>query len=360
MKKETVREIKRIGVLTGGGDCPGLNAAIRAIVKRGHEYGYEILGIRDGWKGLLKLIQPSHTNGEVVDLLVKILRDEDVRGILSKGGTILGSSRTNPMKSERGIETVINNFKNLGLHALIVIGGEDTLSVAVKLKENKINVIGIPKTIDNDVGGTDSCIGFDTAVSKAVAALDDIHSTAESHHRVIILEVMGRDYGWVATMAGYAGGADYILIPEKPVDVDEVVKSVLHRYEQGKNFSLIAISEGAKIEGREVAEEIYDSFGHKKLGGVGEVLAGIIKDKTGLEVRAINLGHLLRGGSPVPSDRILASRFGIKAVELLKKEKFGRMVALKGKRISSVPLEEALKQRKVDPALYKEASIFFG
>jgi len=349
--------MKRIGVLTGGGDCPGLNPAIRAIVRRGHQLGYEILGIKDGWKGLIE----SRPFGEVFSCsTTEILKDEDVSGILNKGGTILGSSRTNPLKIENGLEIVGDNYDKLNLFCLIVIGGEDTLSVAVKLKEKGINIIGIPKTIDNDVGGTDYCIGFNTAVSKAVSALDDLHSTAEAHHRVIVLEVMGRTCGWIATFAGYAGGADFILIPEKSVSVDKVAESIKRRHRQGKNFSLIVISEGATLEGKEIAEEEYDPFGHKKLGGVGQVLENLLKEKTGLEVRSISLGHLLRGGSPVPSDRILASRFGIKAIELVKEGKFGRMVALRGRKIISVPLEKASNTKGVSLDIYKEAAIFFS
>lgn len=358
--------MKRIGVLTGGGDCPGLNAVIRAIVKRGHQLGFEIIGIKDGWKGLLYLTQPSALEGEVLEPLAEVLSDKDVSGILNKGGTILGSSRTNPMeenpatKQKELDERIIKNYEELNLFALIAIGGEDTLSVAVELKKRGKNVIGIPKTIDNDVGGTDYCIGFDTAVYTAVEALDKLHSTAEAHHRVIILEVMGRKCGWIATATGYAGGADYILISEAQVSIDDVVKSIFARYKQGKNFSLIVISEGAVIEGRETAEEELDPFGHKKLGGIGEVLAAILKEKTGLEVRAINLGHLLRGGTPVPSDRIIASRFGLKAIELVKAKKFGRMVAMKDAKIVSVPLEEATVTRKVDLDIYNEARLFFS
>lgn len=353
-------ERERVGVLTGGGDCPGLNAAIRAVVKRGHQLGFEIVGIKDGWSGLLDLTRPSNTDGQTLEPMAIVLSDQDVSGILDKGGTILGSSRTNPSKIEKGFEKIAENWEKLKLFALIVIGGEDTLSVAVELKKRNLNVIGIPKTIDNDVGGTDYCIGFDTAVFTAVEALDKLHSTAEAHHRVMVLEVMGRDCGWIATVCGFASGADYILIPEVSVSVEEVATAISVRYRQGKNFSLIVISEGAAVEGKKIAEEEKDSFGHKKLGGVGEVLADLLKEKTGFETRAINLGHLLRGGAPVPTDRIMASRFGLRAIELIKREKFGQMVVLRGKKIVSIPLEESAKVRRVDLSIYNDAKLFFG
>ncbi len=356
-------EKKRVGVLTSGGDCPGLNPAIRAVVKRGHQLGFEIVGIKDGWLGLINLTQSSNVDDQILEPMVVILNDGDVSGILDKGGTILGSSRTNPAEAEQGFEKIAENWKKLKLFALIVIGGEDTLSVAVELKKRGLNVVGVPKTIDNDVGGTDYCIGFDTAVCTAVENLDKLRSTAESHHRVMVLEVMGRECGWIATACGFAGGADYILIPEVSVPVEKIAESIRARYKQGKRFSLIVVSEGAKIEDKEIAEEEKDSFGHKKLGGVGEVLASLLKEKLlreKIEVRAINLGHILRGGPPVPSDRIMASRFGLRAIELVRQEKFGLMVALRGKRIFAVPLEESVKVRKVDLGVYNDAKLFFS
>ncbi len=343
-----------IGVLTGGGDAPGLNAAIRGVVRTAEKFGYTVKGIEDGWKGLLELI---HSDGKS---MVRILSRKDVAGILDKGGTILGSSRTNPLKEEGGIEKVIANIKKLKLDAIIAIGGEDTISVAIELKKRGINIVAIPKTIDNDVGGTGFCIGFKTAVQIATEALDRLHSTAEAHHRIMILEVMGRHYGWIATYAGIAGGADFILIPEKQASVDEIVDSICKRYKEGKNFSLIVVAEGATIEGKEIAEEELDAFGHKKLGGIGEVLAKVLKDKTNFETRPVNLGHLLRGGTPVAEDRYWASRLGIKAVKLIKQGRFGRMVALPPEKIIAVPLEKALSQKGIDNETYEDAKVFFS
>lgn len=356
--------MKRIGVLTGGGDAPGLNAAIRAVVKTAHKFGYQVLGIKDGWKGLLEFSRPTEdeTAFEPIEDLIMFLTDKDVSGILDKGGTILGSSRTNPTKEENGLEKIIENIKKLKIDALIPIGGEDTLSVAVKLNELGIPVVGIPKTIDNDVGGTDYSIGFWTAVQIGIDALDRLHSTAEAHHRIMILEVMGRHFGWIATYAGLAGGADYILIPEEIVNIDEVCNSIERRYQRGKKFSLIVVSEGANLgKGLTTINGDLDAFGHVKLGGVGEILAKIIKERTGLDTRSTNLGHIQRGGTPCPFDRILASRLGVKTVELVKQKKFGRMVALRGNRIVSLPIEEALQQKPVIKSdVYKVAKVFFS
>lgn len=336
----------RVGILTGGGDCPGLNAAIRAAAKRGQQLKFKIVGIKDGWKGLLE------KNTE-------ILTHNEVSGILHKGGTILGSSRTNPEKIENGLKKVIKNYKELKLGALIVIGGEDTLGVAAKISKS-VRVVGIPKTIDNDIKATDFCIGFHTAVQTACDLVDKIHPTAESHHRVIVLEVMGRHFGWIATYAGLAGGADYIFIPEIPVDINDVCKTIKKRMKLKRNFSVIVVAEGAKIKGKCVIREgQIDSFGHVTLGGIGETFAQIIKEKTESETRAINLGHLLRGGSPNAFDRILATRFGIKAMELISKKEFGKMVALRGNKIVSVPLAKASKQKGVEKDVYETAKVFF-
>lgn len=340
-----------VGILTGGGDCPGLNAVIRAVVKRGLQLGLEFTGIRDGWKGL---IQPSTTK----------LTNEAVSGILPVGGTILGTSRTNPLKSPKDTETVVNNVKTLGLDAIVCIGGDDTLGVAAKLFERGIKTIGVPKTIDNDLSGTDFTFGFDTAVSIVAWALDRLHSTTESHQRVMVVEVMGRHAGWIAVYGGIAGGADAILIPEMPFDVDEVCAHVLNRKKKGKRFSLVVAAEGAspkEARGMITKDKELDAFGHVKLGGVGEFLAGEIEKRTGLESRHVVLGHLQRGGTPTAYDRILATRFGVRAAEMVKEGKFGRMVALQGSSIVDVGLDEATSKLKtVDMEMYRTAEIFFG
>ncbi|PIQ92575.1 MAG: 6-phosphofructokinase [Parcubacteria group bacterium CG11_big_fil_rev_8_21_14_0_20_39_14] len=338
--------MKRIGILTGGGDCPGLNAAIRAAAKKGFQLGFEMIGIKNGWKGMLMAE-------------AEILTYDKVSGLLHKGGTILGSSRTNPAKIENGLEKVVNNFKELKLDALIVIGGEDTLGVAVKISK-EVSVVGIPKTIDNDVGETDFCIGFHTAVQTASDIIDKIHPTAESHHRVIVLEVMGRHVGWIATYAGMAGGADFILIPEIPIDINDICETIEKRVKKGRDFSIIVIAEGVKIEEKYIVKKgETDAFGHVILGGVGEILAEIIKEKTKIETRAINLGHIVRGGSPTAFDRILATRFGVKAIELVSEKKFGRMAAINGSKIIDVPIEKALEQKRIDKDLYETAKVFF-
>lgn len=341
----------KVGILTGGGDCPGLNAVIRAVVKRGLKFGYEFAGIKDGWKGLIK---PS---------IVPITR-ETVSGILPLGGTILGTSRTNPLKSEKDTEAVIANIKAQGIDALICIGGDDTLSVASRLFERGIKTVGVPKTIDNDLSGTDFTFGFDTAVSIVTWALDRLHSTTEAHHRVMVVEVMGRHAGWIAVYGGIAGGADVILIPEKPFDVEEVCACVKRRKEGGKTFSLIVAAEGAypkEAGGMITKDKTLDAFGHAKLGGVGEFLAGEIEKRTGLETRYVVLGHLQRGGTPTAYDRILATRFGVKAIELVHEGKFGRMAALQGNSIVDVSLKEATSVTKtVDPESYRIAEVFFG
>ncbi len=341
---------KRIGILTGGGDCPGLNAVIRAVVRKGDQEGYEIIGIKNGWKGLVANI------AEPLNL-------RKASGILHKGGTILGTSRTNPFKKEKDVKKVIANYKKLKLNALIAIGGEDTLGVAAKLVKKGLNVVGVPKTIDNDLSGTDYTFGFDTAVNIATECIDRLHTTAESHHRIMVVEVMGRHAGWIATFSGIAGGADMILIPEKYIDFDFVCSSLKKRHKRGKNFSIVVVSEGAQFKKGVFAkqEEKLDAFGHVRLGGIGDQLGKMIEDKIGIETRVSVLGHIQRGGSPTAYDRILGTRFGVKAIELIKKKKFGQMVSLNGKDIGSVKIVGTVEKLKtVDMKLYEMAKIFFG
>ncbi|HDN86183.1 MAG: 6-phosphofructokinase [Candidatus Omnitrophota bacterium] len=340
----------RIGVLTGGGDCPGLNSVIRAIVRKASNFNDTIIGIRYGWKGLLEK-----------DYLTLDLNS--VSGILPKGGTILGTSRTNPYKKENGPQIVKDNFKELALDALIAIGGEDTLGVANNLYKEGLNIVGVPKTIDNDLSATDFTFGFDTAVNIVMECIDRLHTTAESHNRIMVVEVMGRHAGWIATYAGIAGGADYILIPEIPIDLDEVCTSIKNRHERGKNFSIIVIAEGARFkdESLYVQEKKVDEFGHVRLGGIGHALGKLIEKNTGFETRVTVLGHIQRGGSPTAFDRILGTRYGVKAYDLIKEGKFGKMVALRGNQIVEVSLEEATaKLKTVDLELYEIAKIFFG
>ncbi|MEM1563599.1 MAG: 6-phosphofructokinase [Candidatus Bathyarchaeia archaeon] len=341
----------RIGVLSGGGDAPGINAVIRAVVRRGIQtYGDEIIGIKEGWRGLLE--------GKLIPLDF-----EAVAGILPRGGSILGTSRTNPFKREGGPEQIMENARKAGLDAVIAIGGDDTLSVAHKMADYGLKCVGVPKTIDNDLVETDYTFGFHTAVAIATEALDKLHSTAEAHNRVIILEVMGRYTGHIALAAGLAGGADAILIPEKPFDIDEVCEYIRRRQKRGRNFSLIVVAEGAKPKGGKeiVYSERIDEFGHISLGGIGYYLAKEIEQRTGIETRVVVLGHLQRGGSPIAFDRILATRFGVAAVDLAHEGKFGYMVALKGNQIVPVPLKDVVGKRKtVDIELYELASVFFG
>ncbi len=341
----------RIGVLSGGGDAPGINAVIRAVVRRGIQtYQDEIIGIREGWRGLLEGAPAP------LDL-------EAVSGILPRGGSILGTSRTNPFKRERGPEQIMENARKAGLDAVVAIGGDDTLSVAHKMADYGLKCVGVPKTIDNDLMGTDYTFGFHTAVAIATEALDKLHSTAEAHNRVIILEVMGRYTGHIALAAGIAGGADAILIPEKPFDIDEVCEYIRRRQKRGRNFSLIVVAEGAKPKGGKeiVYSERIDEFGHISLGGIGYYLAKEIEQRTGIETRVVVLGHLQRGGSPTAFDRILATRFGVAAVDLTHQGKFGYMVALQGNQIVPVPLKDVVGKRKtVDIELYELASVFFG
>jgi ATP-dependent phosphofructokinase / diphosphate-dependent phosphofructokinase len=341
----------RVGVLTGGGDCPGLNAVIRAVVRRGvKEYGYEFVGFRDGWKGPLEgLTMPLGIN--------------EVRGILPRGGTILGSSRTNPFNVEGGVEQIKGNLVEAGVDALIAIGGEDTLGVATKLHDLGVNVVGVPKTIDNDLSGTDFTFGFDTAVNIAMEAIDRLHTTAESHHRVLVVEVMGRHAGWIALHAGIAGGANVVLIPERPFDIDDVVKHVEARFET-KYAVIMVVSEGAvPVEGGDMTlvSGEKDAFGHVRLGGIGERLAKEIESRTGKESRAVVLGHIQRGGTPTAFDRWLATRFGLHAIAAVKDGAFGTMMALRGNDIVRVPLIEGTGELKlVQPDQYAEAEVFFG
>ena len=343
--------MKRIGVLTGGGDCPGLNAVIRAVVRASIQYDWDIVGIRNGWKGLI--------DGEI-----ELLTDYAVSGILPKGGTILGSSRTNPYKNFEDVQKCKDNIKRFGIDALVAIGGDDTLSVAMKLNNEGIPVVGVPKTIDNDLSGTDYTFGFDTAISIVTEAIDRLHTTAESHHRVIVVEVMGRHAGWIATMSGIAGGADEILIPEVPFDIEEVCGNLKSRYDKGKKFSIVVVAEGAKPkEGGMVVTQSdeKDEFGHVRLGGIAHSLAREIKQRLNVDTRVTILGHVQRGGTPTAHDRVLATRFGVKAVELILDGNFGTMAALQGDDIVPVSLEEAVSHSKtVKMELYEIAQIFFG
>jgi len=344
----------RVGVLTGGGDCPGLNAVIRAVVRRGiQDYGIEFVGFRDGWRG------PLEADTMPLDITA-------VRGILPRGGTILGSSRTNPFKENgsgrTGVERIKDNMAGLGVDALVVIGGEDTLGAAARLNEAGIPVVGVPKTIDNDLGATDYTFGFDTAVNIAMEAIDRLHTTAESHHRALIVEVMGRHAGWIALHAGLAGGANVILIPERPFDIDKVISYVEHRF-QTRYAPIVVVAEGAhpQHEALSLQSGQLDAFGHVRLGGVGQYLAGEIEKRTGKEARCTVLGHIQRGGTPTAFDRVLATRFGLHAIEAVHDEAFGNMVALRGTEIVRVPLIEATRELKLVPVeRYAEAEVFFG
>jgi ATP-dependent phosphofructokinase / diphosphate-dependent phosphofructokinase len=340
----------RIGVLTGGGDCPGLNAVIRAVVRKGAEiYGHEFVGFRDGWKGPLE--------GETMPLDVAA-----TRGILPRGGTILGSSRTNPLKQDGGVEKIVATLKSMSVDGLIAIGGEDTLGVATKLAEAGLTVVGVPKTIDNDLNATDFTFGFDTAVQIAVEAIDRLHTTAESHHRVLIVEVMGRHAGWIALHSGLAGGANVILIPERPFDIDAVCGYIEKRF--ARHYApIVVVAEGAQPkEGTmELQAGELDSFGHVRLGGIGQVLEREIQARTGYESRQTVLGHVQRGGTPTAFDRVLATRFGLHAIDAMHDGDSGVMVALRGTDIVRVPLSDATSELKLVPAeRYEEVEVFFG
>jgi len=347
---------KRVGILTGGGDCPGLNAVIRAVTRRSLERGWEVAGVREGWRGL-------------VDGIVAPLGPREIAGILPRGCTIIGTSRTNPYKLDGGVERVLDHFEQEGLEALVAIGGEDTLGVAARLhREHNFPVVGVPKTIDNDLSGTDYTFGFDTAVFIATEAIDRLHTTAESHNRVMVVEVMGRHTGWIAVMSGIAGGADVILIPEQPITVEEACRQLQKRHEGGKDFSIVVVSEGYELtwesgERQLVAGEARatDQFGHVVLGGVGDALGREIEERTGFETRVTVLGHVQRGGTPTPRDRVLATRYGLKAADLVQAGKFGRMAALRGDSIVDVSLDEATAELKtVPPDWYETARAFFG
>jgi 6-phosphofructokinase 1 len=341
---------KTIGILTGGGDCPGLNAVIRAVVRQADAAGWDCVGILEGWRGL-------------VDGLFRDLALRDVSGILPRGGTILGTTRTNPYKLDGGVDKVLANIRDRGLDAVVAIGGEDTLGVAARLyREHQTPVVGVPKTIDNDLAGTDYTFGFDTAVTIATEAIDRLHTTAESHNRVMVVEVMGRHVGWIAVMSGIAGGADAIIIPEQPVVYDQVAEAIRKRHARGKNFSIIVISEGTELPGIEDSGDV-DQFGHVTLSkrGVGDVLARELEQRTGFETRVTVLGHVQRGGSPTPRDRVLATRYGLKAADLALNGGFGQMAALRGDAIVAVSLEEATAELKtVPPEWYAVAQAFFG
>jgi ATP-dependent phosphofructokinase / diphosphate-dependent phosphofructokinase len=338
----------RIGVLTGGGDCPGLNAVIRAVARRSWSRGDEVIGVREGWRGM-------------VEQLFEPLGPREVSGILPRGGTIIGTTRTNPYNVDGGVEGVKCSFAELD--ALVAIGGEDTLGVASRLyDELGAPVVGVPKTIDNDLSGTDYTFGFDTAVAICTEAIDRLHTTAESHNRVMVVEVMGRHAGWIAVHSGIAGGADVILIPERPVDLDEVTRELQRRHSSGKNFSIVVVSEGCELPGAEDQGEV-DQFGHKLLAkrGVGDRLGAEIEDRTGFETRVTVLGHVQRGGSPTAYDRILATRFGLKAADLVAAGEFGQMASLRGSDVVSVSLREATAELKtVTDDWYDVARAFFG
>ncbi len=347
---------KRVGILTGGGDCPGLNAVIRAVARRSFDRGWQVVAVHEGWRGL-------------VEGMLEPLGPRDISGILPRGGTILKTSRTNPYKVDGGVEQVLENFRAAGLDGLVAIGGEDTLGVAARLyREHDFPVVGVPKTIDNDLNGTDYTFGFDTAVTIATEAIDRLHTTAESHNRVMVVEVMGRHAGWIAIHSGIAGGADMILIPEQKVTVEEACRVIEKRHKGGKDFSIVVVSEGYELswetgESKLVAGEARatDQFGHVQLGGVGDALAREIESRTGYETRVTVLGHVQRGGTPTAHDRVLATRYGLKAADLVQAGTFGRMAALQGDAIVDISLDEATAELKTVPQeWYDVAKAFFG
>src|ERR1700684_617544 len=327
----------RIGMLTGGGDCPGLNAVIRAVVRKGiQHHGDEFVGFMEGWRGVL-------------DDVTMPLDLETTSGILQKGGTILRSSRTNVKKIPGGFDKCVEVLKKNKIDALIALGGDDTQSISLALSEKGVKCVGVPKTIDNDLSGTDACFGFDTAVTNATEAVDRLHSTAEAHNRVIVCEVMGRDAGWIAITSGIAGGADVIFVPEKPIDIDEAVKILKDRHDRGKLFSIVVVAEGAKIPGTDKTATQgakLDAFGHARLSGIGQAVAELIEEKTGYETRSVNLGHTQRGGTPTAYDRMLATRYGSAAIDLVHEGKFGRLVVLRGTEITDIPLADAIAKTR--------------
>ena len=344
--------MKKIGLLTGGGDCPGLNAVIRAVVKRAiGTHNLEVLGIREGWKGLI-----SGT--------VEPLTNYAVTGILHRGGTILGTSRTNPYKSNEDLQRTLTNIKRFGIDAIIAVGGEDTLGVSCRLyRDYRLNIVGVPKTIDNDLVGTDYTFGFDTAVHIATEAIDRLHTTAESHHRIMVVEVMGRHTGWIATVAGMAGGADCILIPERPLSMEGIAEIIKKRHASGKTFSIVVVAEGFTPQGLDVKyeKEKTDDFDHIRLGGIGNLIGHKLEELTNIDTRVTILGHVQRGGTPTAYDRVLATRLGVKAVDMVVAGESGNMAALKGSDIVPVSLEEVIKGRKsVNMELYDIAQVFFG
>jgi 6-phosphofructokinase 1 len=344
----------KVAVLTGGGDCPGLNAVIRAIVRRASEHGFEMMGLRDGWKGLL---EDNHFR----------LTRETTSGILHRGGTILGTSRVNPFKVENGLEKVKRSIERNGIHAVIAIGGEGTLSASARMAQEGLRIVGVPKTIDNDLNATDFTFGFDTAVWIATEAIDRLHSTAESHKRVIVCEVMGRHVGWIATYAGIAGGADVILVPEVPADLEKVAQHIQRRHAGGRTFSIVVVAEGTRIKtSPDQSEQLVtsgalDEAGRPRLGGVGNIVAAEIERRTGFETRVSVLGHIQRGGAPTAHDRVLATRFGVHACDMVAKGEFGKMAALRGNDIISVDLADATRElKRVPREFFEVAQVFFG
>ena len=341
----------KVAMLTGGGDCPGLNAVIRAVVRKGERhYGDELIGFRDGWRGVV------HNDWVSLDV-------EACRGLLPKGGTIIGTSRHTPFNLPDGVRAASQTMESLGIDALVAIGGEGTLSCADAMFERGFNVVGVPKTIDNDVGITERTFGFDTAVAVATEAIDRLHTTAESHDRVIFVEVMGRHVGHIATVAGIAGGASYTLVPEEPFDLDDLCAALMRRQARGRYASIVVVAEGARpVPGTlELAEPPVDKYGHKRLGGISFAIAAEVEARTGLETRVTVLGHVQRGGSPIPSDRVLATRFGVAAIDAVHDSEFGQMVALRGDRIELVSLRDATARVKpVEPGMLKVARTFFA
>ncbi|HUX67110.1 MAG TPA: ATP-dependent 6-phosphofructokinase [Terriglobales bacterium] len=342
----------RVGILTGGGDCPGLNAVIRAVVRKGTMYyGDSVVGFVEGWRGVLE------NRTMELDL-------DSIAGIIHRGGTLLRTSRTNPQREPDGWERIRKSFESQRLGALVAVGGDDTLGVAKWISDQGLPVVGVPKTIDNDLSGTDLCFGFDTAVGIATEAIDRLHSTAEAHNRVMVVEVMGREAGWIAIWSGIAGGADVVLIPEKPYDVAAVCELLKRRHARGKYFSIVVVAEGARPAGggeRPSAAGPRDAFGHERLGGISNTLAEQIEAHTGYETRVVILGHTQRGGTPTAFDRVLATRYGVYAIDMAHRGEFGRMASLRGQELTSVPLAEALgRNRKVGNDLYDLASVFFG
>jgi phosphofructokinase-like protein len=344
----------KVAVLTGGGDCPGLNAVIRAVVRRASQHGFEMMGLRDGWKGLL---EDNHFR----------LTRETTSGILHRGGTILGTSRVNPFKVEGGLEKVKRAVERNGIHAILAIGGEGTLSAATRMSQEGLRIVGVPKTIDNDLNGTDFTFGFDTAVMIATDAIDRLHSTAESHKRVIVCEVMGRHVGWIATYAGIAGGADVILVPEIPADLASVAEHIQRRHASGRSFSIVVVAEGTRVKVSEdkgeqlITSGALDEAGRPRLGGVGGIVAHEIERRTGFETRVSVLGHIQRGGVPTAHDRVLATRYGVHACDMVARGEFGKMAALRGNEIVSVDLSLATKElKRVPEEFFKVAEVFFG